>query len=132
MVHRGPGVCIWVLSALMCRAGTVPASTVLASIVPASGLRKPPLLPLMLTVLSADRARTLPGFPMPGLDKDCFLGFAFGARLGLVVPACVLFCMLSFVISNSPLGEQVRPWPALDKGGNELPLSKAPRLEAEA
>jgi hypothetical protein len=61
-----------------------------------SGLRA---LPLFLTDLSAVRARALAGLPVPGfLDKDRPLGFEFG----------VASSVCSFVILNSPLGEQLR------------------------
>jgi hypothetical protein len=75
-----------------------------------SGLRMPPLIPLILTDLSADRARALPGLPMPGLfDKGCLLRFESTALLGLEFRACVLSCVSLFVKSSSSLGEQLRP-----------------------
>src|SRR5580704_11644332 len=89
-----------------------------------SGLRAPPLLPLFLTDLSAVRARALAGLPVPCLlDKGWLLALEF----------CVSYWLCSFIILNSPLGEQLRrgrPW---DKGANSLPNSKARRrLKREA
>jgi hypothetical protein len=73
-----------------------------------SGLRMAPLLPLILTDLSVDRACALAALPTLGLlDKGYLLGFAFTAVLGLEFRACVLSCVLSFVISNSPLRRTV-------------------------
>ena len=80
-----------------------------------SGLRIPPLLPLMLTDLSVDRARVVRALVLAGfLDKDWPLGFEFG----------VSSFVCSFVILNSPLGEQLRP-------GCRTPKLGARRLKRE-